>query len=209
MTSTSDAIEQQAYEGLGAARRANGLARIAMGVHLHTLQESGGWRGRTGAQSFRRFLIEEGLEPRAAFQYMTVARAFVVEHGVEPTRIAGVGMRVLTDAAKHLTADNVNDVVELVENLPAAEALDLIRQRYEHSAVAEDVRTAAKTSTPVSAILHSVEGLTFDGRAELYRALKLTVDPTAQARHHVTRLIRRPVIMAPEPPPESYLHDLP
>jgi hypothetical protein len=172
--------QQRAYAGLEAARRAAGVARIVMGVHLVSLQESEGWQGRTGAKSFRRFLLEEGMEPRAAFQYMTVARAFVLEHGVSPEAIALVGMRVLVDAAQYLHSDdpaaglesNVDDIVSLVRSLPAAEAHAALRERY--SPTDPEPKTGPRLSKPVSKILGELDSLTHDERAELYQVLRAT-----------------------------------
>ena len=128
----AESAQQRAYSGLEAARRAAGVARIVMGVHLVSLHDSDGWQGRTGAKSFRRFLLEDGIEPKAAHQYMTVARAFVLEHGVSPEAIALVGMRVLVDAAQYLRPDdpmnqvesNVDDIVALVTSMPSAAWID-------------------------------------------------------------------------------------
>lgn len=169
--------QQRAYAGLESARRAAGVARIVMGVHLVSLEESEGWKGRTGAKSFRRFLLEEGIEPRAAHQYMTVARAFVLEHGVSPEAIALVGMRVLVDAAQYLQHDdpancvesNVDDIVALVCSMPAAEAHEALHERYSKPDVEPKV---ARHSKPVYRILGDVEALPLEQKAELYRALR-------------------------------------
>lgn len=169
--------QQRAYAGLESARRAAGVARIVMGVYLVSLHDSEGWRGRTGAKSFRRFLLEDGIEPKAAYQYMTVAREFVLEHGVPPETIALVGMRVLVDAAAYLRADdplsgtssNVEDVVALVTALPAAEAREALRDRY---GAPNTVVESRRLSRPVYSILNQVDTLTHDQRAELYQVLR-------------------------------------
>lgn len=180
---------QRAYTGLEAARRAAGVARIVMGVHLVSLHDTGGWKGRTGAKSFRRFLIEEGVEPKAAHQYMVVARAFVLEHAVSPEAIALVGMRVLAAAAAHLRADdplagiesNVEDIVALVTTLPAAEAKVELIERY--GAVTTDEEKTERLSRPVNRILNDVDTLTHDQRAELYQRLRATpVKPPAHSQ---------------------------
>lgn len=177
--------QQRSYAGLDAARRAAGVARLVMGVHLVSLHETDGWRGRTGAVSFRRFLLEEGVEPKAAHQYMTVARAFVLEHGVSPEAIATVGMRVLVDATQYLRADdplngiesNVDEVVELVSSMPAAEARLALQERF---AADRAEPKAQRLSRPVYQILGLVDGLAHEQRAELYQALR--AGPTTPAR---------------------------
>lgn len=173
----AESAQQRAYSGLEAARRAAGVARIVMGVHLVSLHDSDGWQGRTGAKSFRRFLLEEGIEPKAAHQYMTVARAFVLEHGVSPEAIALVGMRVLVDAAQYLRPDdpmsqvdgNVDDIVALVTAMPSAEAHEALKERFASDRIEPKPQRLSK---PVYRILNSVDELTHDQRAELYQALR-------------------------------------
>jgi hypothetical protein len=173
----AEAANQRAYSGLELARRAAGVARIVMGVHLVSLHDSEGWRGRTGAKSFRRFLLEEGIEPKAAYQYMAVARAFVLEHGVAPEAIALVGMRVLVDATQYLRPDdpmnqvesNVDEIVGLVTSMPSAEAHEALKERF---ALERAEPAPARLSKPVFRILNSVDELTHDQRAELYQALR-------------------------------------
>lgn len=175
-----EAESQRSYAGLESARRAAGVARIVMGVHLVSLHDSGSWKGRTGAKSFRRFLLEEGVEPKAAHQYMLVARAFVLEHAVSPEAIALVGMRVLVAAAPHLRCDdplagvegNVEDIVALVTSLPAAEAQVELAERY--GAVVDEEERTKRLSRPVNRILNDVDTLTHDQRAELYQRLRAT-----------------------------------
>lgn len=220
-----EAMQQQAYDGLAAARRTLGMSRLVMGVYLATLQETDGWQGRTGATSFRRFLQEEGIEPQAAYQYLSVARSFVIEHGVDPERIALVSMRTLAEAAKYLhqatdeRASNVDEVVCIVNTLPAAEALARLRELYELNADAVELMQKPKMSKPVSHILGAVDMLTFEARAELYRALALTPtatpagaaatpnqgapvrEPRLRHRDAGERVLRRPAVIAPEPPP--------
>jgi hypothetical protein len=193
--------QQRAYEGLEAARRAAGVARIVMGLHLVTLLDTDGWQGRTGAKSFRRFLQEEGIEPKAAFQYMAVARAFLLGHAVPPERIALVSMRVLVVAAQYLKSDeesedgqgNVEDIIALVTSMPSAEAHEALRERFELNQAATEAQAKARVSTPVARILDSVDHLTHDGRAELFMALRVG----AAAKPVVSR---RPAIIPPEPP---------
>lgn len=173
----AESAQQRAYSGLEAARRAAGVARIVMGVHLVSLHDSDGWRGRTGAKSFRRFLLEEGIEPKAANQYMTVARTFVLEYGVSPEAIALVGMRVLVDAAQYLRPDdpmnqvesNVDDIVALVTSMPSAEAHEALKERF---ALDRAEPKSQRLSKPVYRILNSVDELTHDQRAELYQVLR-------------------------------------
>lgn len=193
--------QQKAYDGLEAARRAAGVARIVMGLHLVTLLDTDGWQGRSGAKSFRRFLQEEGIEPKAAFQYMTVARSFLLGHAVAPERIAMVSMRVLVTASQYLKSEeesadgegNVEDIIALVTSMPSAEAQEALRERFELNHAAQEAQAKARVSKPVARILDSVDHLTHDGRAELFMALRVAAD----AKPGVTR---RPAVVPPEPP---------
>lgn len=179
---------QRAYAGLHSARFAAGVARLVQGVHLVSLHDSGGWRGRTGAKSFRRFLLEEGVEPKAAHQYMAVARAFVLEHAVSPEAIAMVSMRVLVAAAPLLKAEdltngvrsNVEDIVALVARLPAAEAYEALTDRF--GAQDKEQSSAERLSRPVHRILNEVDTLTHDQRAELYQRLRAQPAKTEQSK---------------------------
>ena len=206
----TEARQQHAYDMLDAARRAQGVARIIMGLHLATIQDTEGWKGRSGASSFRRFLLEEGLEPTAAYQYMTVARAFLLDHSVLPDRIALVSMRTLVLAAKYLTptteADesNVDMVIAIITTMPAAEALQSLKERYELNEEAQEAAERPRISRAVTSILTKVEDLTIDARAELYQALRCgpkgsQVSPAAQ-RPAQERVVRRPPVIPPEPP---------
>lgn len=180
-----DVEQQRAYTALEEARRASGVARIVMGVHLVSLHDSEGWRGRTGAKSFRRFLQEECIEPTAAYQYMDVARAFVLEHGVAPARIALVSMRVLKAAIPFLKQDdplqglnsNVDEVIDVITSLPSAEAQEALKEEFSPRADIE--ATKPRMSSSVSRILSHVDGLTFDQRSELYQALRAGTAPHA------------------------------
>lgn len=180
----ADVAQQRAYSGLSSARRAVGVARLVMGVHLVSLHDSEGWRGRTGAKSFRRFLLEEGIEPKAAHQYMVAARAFVLDYGVAPEVIALVGMRVLVDAVRYLRPEdpergvesNVDEVVSIVTSLPSAEAHEALRERFP---LEPTVLQASRLSQPVYRILNAVDGLTLDQRSELYQVLRAGPSPGA------------------------------
>lgn len=203
--------QQSAYDGLDSARRAQGVARIVIGLHLTTLQDTDGWQGRSGATSFRRFLLEEGIEPTAAYQYMIVARSFLLEHAVAPDRIATVGMRVLVTASRYLRSEdesrsiesNADDVVAIVTSMPAAEAIQRLKDLYDLNESAVESAARPKLSSPVLGILNSVEALTHDGRAELYQALRFTPPgaaapvATRPAKERVTRI---PAVVRPEPP---------
>jgi hypothetical protein len=143
-----------------------------MGAMLCVLEESGEWRGRTAARSFRGFLLEEGIYPQAARQYMKVARKFVLKLEIPSEDLLAVSranMRVLCSAAEVATKDNLAELVSIVANLPRPEALEEINARF----VDKDAnRTQASVvSRPVRKILSEVDELTQIHRAELFAKL--------------------------------------
>ncbi|WP_137921285.1 hypothetical protein [Hydrogenophaga sp. 2FB] len=174
-----DAAEE-AYRQLHASRMRIGLSRLEIGFNLLTLKDSGAWRGRTGASSFHRFMIEEGLEPKAAVQYMNVARAYLVDQNVDPRRIAMVSMRLLSACIPRLSTDSVNEIVDLLSSLPSAEARHEIEERFPIKSVNEPA-TAQSGRPPLSRaanrILGELDGMSFDERRDLYRVLHLPPQP--------------------------------
>lgn len=169
-----------AYRQLQNDRVMMGVGRLSMGVNLVVLLDGDGWRGRTGAKSFRRFLIEEGIEPRAAYQYMEVARAFIIEHGVDPRRIALVSMRLLVHATKFLTVDTVEDVVNMLSSLPATEAKCALGETFDIAFAAADKSKPPPLSPSVYKALGILDTLTFEERSEFYRIVHLRSDSAPQ-----------------------------
>ncbi|SNT36300.1 hypothetical protein SAMN06265795_12925 [Noviherbaspirillum humi] len=154
-----------------------GFQKIRLGAMLCVLEESGEWRGRTAASSFRGFLQEEGIYPQAARQYMKVARKFILELDMSPEQLRAVSrasMRVLCAAADVATRDNLDELVDLVATLPRPEAMEEIRLRFGGGESAE-----APFSKPVGRILNEVGELTQTQRAELFSRLGMR---TASAR---------------------------
>lgn len=170
--------QQRAYAGLQSARRLSGMARIGMGLHLCILKDSNGWVGRSGAQSFRRFLIDEGLQPASTYGYMKVARAFVLEHGIEPIKLCSISMRVLLRAADLVlvntwSKEEISDLMDIMISLPPAEAQTQISDRFNYKLDGTSQEKVLR-SRAVSSILASVEGLNLEERAILYSKLHVT-----------------------------------
>lgn len=170
-----DAAEE-AYRQLQASRMRIGLSRLDIGFHLLTLKSSGAWKGRTGSLSFHRFMIEEGLEPKAAVQYMNVAKVYLADLNVDPRRIAMVSMRLLTACIPRVTAGNVSEIVDLLSSLPSAEARHEIEERFP-IAVANEAEPVRPGRPPLSRaanrILGELDGMSLDERRDLYRVLYL------------------------------------
>jgi hypothetical protein len=149
-----------------------GFQKIRMGAMLCVLEETGEWRGRTAARSFRGFLLEEGIHPQAARQYMKVAQKFVLEMELPSQDLLAMSrasMRVLCAAADVATPDNLAELVSIVASLPRPDALEEIRERF-GSGHADRLQTEA-VSRPVGKILSEVGELTQIQRAELFSRL--------------------------------------
>lgn len=178
-------VGECAYLSVLNVRRQIGISRLRLGALLCVLHDSEGWRGKTSAKTFRAFLVEEGIEPKAYFQYMEVARRFVLElqcakHQLE--QLAGASMRALVLASRVVNDSNLNEVVDILAFQPrpeAMEALEALRAQQElkdqpgsalHSDGAPQERLVR--SKPVSKILDQVGDLTMDQKAELFRSLR-------------------------------------
>lgn len=151
-----------------------GFQKIRMGAMLCVLEDAGEWRGRTAARSFRGFLVEEGIHPQAARQYMKVARKFVLELEIpnqDLLAMSRASMRVLCAAADVATHDNLAELVSIVATLPRPEALEEIRVRFA-SSPAQDAEENP-LSRPVGRILSEVGELTQMQRAELFSRLAI------------------------------------
>jgi hypothetical protein len=149
-----------------------GFQKIRMGAMLCVLEDAGEWRGRTAARSFRGFLVEEGIHPQAARQYMKVARKFVLELDISSQDLLAMSrasMRVLCAAADVATPDNLAELVSIVATLPRPEALEEIRTRF--AAVPAQDAAEKLVSRPVGRILSEVGELTQMQRAELFSRL--------------------------------------
>lgn len=173
---------EESYRMLHANRMRIGLSRLSIGYHLCRLKASEAWRGRTGSKSFHRFMLEEGLEPKAAVQYMAVAQAYLIDHDIEPRAIAGVSMRLLHSLIGRLRPSNVREIVDLLASLPAAEARAAVEDRFPLGGadVADDPDAEAGAARPRLArgayrIFSELDAMSFDERRDLYRALHLKV----------------------------------
>jgi hypothetical protein len=156
-----------------------GMQRIRLGALLCVLEQSGEWEGRSNASSFRRFLIEEGIEPKAAYQYMRVAQTFVLRLQLpldELRKIASTSMRVLVEAAKVATADNVLQLVDIVSSMPRPEALEMIASHFGEA----QSQLPEGYSKPVASILDRVGELTLDDKALLYQKLRIALPANAR-----------------------------
>jgi hypothetical protein len=177
--SEMNSLFDDAYSNVKRLQTSMGMQRIRLGALLCVLEQSGEWEGRSNAASFRRFLIEEGIEPKAASQYMRVAEAFVLRLQLpidEMRKIASASMRVLVAAAKVANPDNVLQLVDIVSSMPRPEALETITQHFGDG----PARLPEGFSKPVASILDRVGELTLDDKALLYQKLRIALPANAR-----------------------------
>ncbi len=170
---------EDAYSHVKRLQTSMGMQRIRLGALLCVLEQSGEWEGRSNASSFRRFLIEEGIEPKAAYQYMRVADAFVLRLQLpieELRKLASSSMRVLVAAAKVANSENALQLVDIVSSMPRPEALETIVQVFGDAST----QLPEGFSKPVASILDKVGELTLDDKALLYQKLRIALPAHAR-----------------------------
>lgn len=184
--SIEDQLGESAYLSVLAAKNDMGMARLRMGALLCVLEESGSWRGKTAASTFRNFMVEEGIEPKSAYQYMQVSRKFVLELKCEEPqlkKLAMSSMRALVAASKIVTPENLELVIDALATLPRPEAIEVFEEMAaaQLSSASIDPATHERTQLkPVNKLINGIDDLTLDQRSELYRRLR--VQSRAQRR---------------------------
>lgn len=177
--SIEDQLGESAYLSVLAAKSDMGMARLRMGALLCVLEESGSWRGKTAASNFRNFMVEEGIEPKSAYQYMQVSRRFVIElQCQEPQlrKLANASMRALVAASKIATRDNVDLIIDALSTLPRPEAIEVFEQMASTQAPSASTEAPVQRqlqSKPVNKLINGIDDLTMDERSELYQRLRV------------------------------------
>lgn len=174
-----DQLGESAYLSVMAAKNDMGMARLRMGALLCVLEESGSWRGKTAASNFRNFMVEEGIEPKSAYQYMQVSRKFVIELKCEESqlkKLAMSSMRALVAASKIATPENVDLIIDAISTLPRPEAIEVFEEMaatQQSSASIESPAQLQPQSKPVNKLINGIDDLTMDQRSELYQRLRV------------------------------------
>lgn len=177
--SIEDQLGESAYLSVLAAKNDMGMARLRMGALLCVLEESGSWRGKTAASNFRNFMVEEGIEPKSAYQYMQVSRKFVIELKCEESqlkKLAMSSMRALVAASKIATPENVDLIIDALSTLPRPEAIEVFEvmaAAQQSSASIEPPAQLQPQSKPVNKLINGIDDLTMDQRSELYQRLRV------------------------------------
>jgi N-glycosylase/DNA lyase len=131
------------YRRLKETQHRYGMARFEMAILLEEIRTKELWRGK--AETFAAFLEEERINESAAYQYMRVARKFFHEIQLNDTefeKLACINMRILDLAAKIITQENRNEVLDIVMALGERDA----RLSLEEMKEAEEGEGAANTA---------------------------------------------------------------
>ena len=100
------------YRGLARSQQIITLGRLSLGAQLVDVRDREIWRGRCAAKTFRGFLIEEGIDPRSACQYMQVVRCFVRAYGFDAQALASSGISLLHEAALELSSMEIDRLAQ-------------------------------------------------------------------------------------------------
>lgn len=178
MSSTNHDHARAAFGALAQARVRFGRARLEMGIYLEQIRRSEAWRLRS--DTFARFLEEERVNESAAYQYMRVARRFAFELPVDDAtmaELAMVSMSILDQAAKIVTAENLDEILAVVTTLSerdALVALDEIAQQQNPSS-----QPAQRREPRVAKVLRLYRELADDERIDVRNVLRM---PAGAAR---------------------------
>jgi hypothetical protein len=170
------------YTLLKTTQRKMGVGRVKMGALLCVVQDNEVWKGRSGGNTFRQFLVEEGIEPKAAMQYMLVARVFILELGITAADLDAIctaSMRNLCAAAAIARPENVQDIIDILRSLSRAEAKEALRLLTPDSRPLGD---KVSDRTPVSKILNQMDDLSFDQKTDLF--IKMGINKKPQLPYH-------------------------
>lgn len=163
--SISPAVGEYLYRRLKKVQREFGMARLELGTILETIKNNEFlWRGR--AASFNAFLEEERIQPNGAYQFMKVAKAFVLDHKLsneELGDIATANFRVLELAARVITPENREDVIALLSALGERDARASLLEMEQESQQAASGKPAQPT--PVKSLMRKFRDLPDDQRS--------------------------------------------
>lgn len=168
------------YVLLKQTQRKLGIGRIKLGALLYVIKSTDSWKGR-GGQTFRQFLIEEGFDPKAIYQYMKVAKCFVIDYqldGATLEKIALASMRSLCLAVDVASPERMERIIEILASLPRPEANEELRNLLPQLG-------SKKPASPVSKILDQVSELTLDDKAALFSKIGLNRNQLVISGKHV------------------------
>lgn len=164
-------VSEVLYRRLKAVQRDFGMARFELGTLLEVFRSNETlWHGK--ASSFNAFLEEERIQANGAYQFMRVAKKFVLELGLsdaELSELACVNFRILDMAAKIITPENKDEVMALVLALGERDARVALAEMVDFELGQKQQETV---STPVKSLVRKFRDLADDHRLEFLEQLK-------------------------------------
>ena len=161
----ADQIGEVLYRRLKAVQREFGLARFELGTLLEVFRSNETlWKGR--GETFNSFLEEERIQANGAYQFMRVAKKFVLELGLsdsELAELACINFRILDIAAKIITPENKEEVMALILALGERDAKVALA---EMSAPEQSGSATPAVSQPVKSLMRRYRDLPDDYRIE-------------------------------------------
>ena len=168
-TSLPGDIEQLLFHRLQSIRRQFGMVRIEMGALLSQIQKRKAWEGR--ASSFGDFLEAERINRTAASDYMRIADKFFFELRLSETqlfKLADANMNVLVLAAKVITEENKDEILNILETLSERDAKQVLLEMVDET---EPLSEKPPRSDRVTKAINIYRNLPDDQRIELLNAI--------------------------------------
>ena len=156
--------DQAAYALLKNAQRKFCLSRLELGVLLHHIKTTEGWKGR--AASFQAFLEEERINDTAAYQYMRIARKMFFDLRMTEEEFEQIGtcnMNILDLACQVISAENKDEVLGILAALSERDARQALRELVDEENLTEN---QPQRSRPVNQVLGLFKKLPDDQRIE-------------------------------------------
>lgn len=125
----STVVKDSLMANMRATHERMARARLELGVWLAALKDSGHWR-HSGVP-WPEFIEHEGLRPSTTAQYIRVARAWIVTHGVPIDTLWPVSMTVLDQAARWLVPGTKDLLLEAVTTLERRDVLHWLAQWHD------------------------------------------------------------------------------
>lgn len=164
-------INEVLYRRLKAVQREFGMARFEMGTLLEVFRSNENlWQGK--AASFNAFLEEERIQANGAYQFMRVAKKFVLELALsdsELAELACVNFRILDMAARIITPENKDEVIPLLVALGERDARVALAEFADGETA---FRSPNLVSAPVRSLMRKYRELPDDYRLEFLQQMR-------------------------------------
>ena len=173
-------LEQLIYHRLKEIRRQFGMIRIEMGALLVQVQKRKIWQGR--AATFGEFLEGERINKSSAYELMLVADKFFYDLRLsegELASLADANMNVLSLAAKVITPENKDDILNYLSVLSERDARQVMLEMLDE---ADPLLGKPMRSDGVSKAMRVFNDLPDDQRIEMIQ--KITRRSRQQRQHH-------------------------